>query len=400
MNQDLYFLEYGKKLYTIGKYKESLFILNKLIEKYKNYNIYNSFYIDLLFSYSNICSIFNIKFNYFDKLNHIIKELNNINISQLQKDFCKFIYTSLCLQNKNYKMCYNYLNNFNNITGPGVNKNNMSFFKKDDKNKKLLIYDGGGLGDLIMLSRFIPKLCSEYSGNEIIFFIHDRMIWLFNEYFKNIKNLRIVSVKMPFLIGHFDYHCNMLSLIKHLNYGYNTIEFEPFLKNINLKITDNCQEIIKNIKKNTYILNWKGNIKNSHEKFNRGMNLKYAIPLFKLKDINWLVISKNITEDEREILNKYKIKYIGDKIDKDKAFYDSISIIKNVKAVISTDTSLPHLSLTLGVKTYVLLTLGCEWRWTRDKKTMWYPEAELIRQTEIFNWEDVIKKLGDKINSS
>ena len=40
----------------------------------------------------------------------------------------------------------------------------------------------------------------------------------------------------------------------------------------------------------------------------------------------------------------------------------------------------------------VLLTLGCEWRWTRDKKTMWYPEAELIRQTEIFNWEEIYKR--------
>ena len=46
-----------------------------------------------------------------------------------------------------------------------------------------------------------------------------------------------------------------------------------------------------------------------------------------------------------------------------------------------TDTSLVHLSANLNVKTFVLLTLGCEWRWTSDAKTTnWYPESILIRQ--------------------
>ena len=67
--------------------------------------------------------------------------------------------------------------------------------------------------------------------------------------------------------------------------------------------------------------------------------------------------------------------------------------LRNVEGVISTDTSLPHLSLSLGIKTFVLLTVGCEWRWTQDKTTNWYPEAILIRQNKIFNWEEPIKKL-------
>ena len=75
------------------------------------------------------------------------------------------------------------------------------------------------------------------------------------------------------------------------------------------------------------------------------------------------------------------------------AFYDTISILRNVKGIISTDTSLPHLSLSMGIKTFVLLTLGCEWRWTQDKITNWYPNAVLLRQNKLSDWEEPINQL-------
>ena len=79
-------------------------------------------------------------------------------------------------------------------------------------------------------------------------------------------------------------------------------------------------------------------------------------------------------------------------------FEDSISIINNVDGVISTDTSLVHLSANLNVKTFVLLTLGCEWRWTRnDKNTNWYPNSILIRQNKFNDWSNVIDELINKL---
>ena len=116
------------------------------------------------------------------------------------------------------------------------------------------------------------------------------------------------------------------------------------------------------------------------------MNLNYAIPLFEQKNINWIVITKDVTQEEKKLLNKYNVKYLGNIIDNNKTFYDSISIIRNVKGVISTDTSLVHLSANLDVPTYVLLTLGCEWRWTHNKSTKWYPKLKLFRQKKFGEW--------------
>ena len=80
-------LELGKNLYTNGIYYESLQIIKNIMEKFSNYDKFNSFHIDLLFSYSNICGIFNRKFPYFDKLITIMKNIELLPISLAQKNF-------------------------------------------------------------------------------------------------------------------------------------------------------------------------------------------------------------------------------------------------------------------------------------------------------------------------
>ncbi len=397
-NADLLNLEKGKYLYTNGNFKESLEIIEEVMIKYEKYRYYDSFCIDLLFSYSNICSIFNKKVKYFDKIKDIMNQLNTLEVNEEQKIFCRNIYGMICLSQQNYKESYPYLNEINYITGPNVNSNNMSFFNSNDINKTLLIYDGGGIGDKLMLFRLINDLCLNYKNNFITFFVNDNLIWLL-EGINKYENLKFVGYNETSKIGYYDYHCNLLSLIKYLNYEYDSIKFNPLLKDFKIKTSEIANEIIKEIDKKTYVINWKGNVLNPHEKNNRSMDLKYAIPLFEERDINWIVITKDITKKEEILLNKYNVKYYGEIIDNEKSFYDSISILRNVKGIISTDTSLVHLSANLDIPTYVLLTLGCEWRWTHNDYTKWYPNLKLFRQKELGNWSDVVKDFKNYLNN-
>ncbi|MBI96442.1 hypothetical protein CL656_04785 [bacterium] len=398
-DKDLKDLNDGKNAYTNGEYKLSYNLLKSLIEKYKNYEIYDNFYVDLIFSYENILTIYNYENEYNNKLHKIMDNIDELEIISELKDFCKNQYLLKCLHMKNYKKAYKYINRINFINGPNVTYKNMSFFKKGDKNKKLLIYDGGGLGDKFMLCRFIPKLCNDYKDNTIIFFVNDQIVWILNIIFKDYENLFIIPYNFSHLLDNFDYHCSLLYLIKCLNIDYDNLWFEPMLKNISIEMTEKNKNIINEIKNNenkTYILNWKGNTKNPHEKSNRSMELKYAIPLFNLTNINWIVLTKDITFEERIILSSYEINYIGDDIDTNSntnCFEDTIGILKNVDGIISTDTSLVHLSANLNVNTYVLLTTGCEWRWGQNNTTKWYPSTKLIRQDKQGDWESVINKL-------
>ena len=154
--------------------------------------------------------------------------------------------------------------------------------------------------------------------------------------------------------------------------------------------------------KKSYIFNWKGSEQNSHELKNRKMELEYARPLFEMKNVNWIIATRELTKEENKLLDEYEnVKYYGNILDANGTYIDTFSIIKNVDAVISTDTSLLHLSANMNVKTYALLTLGCEWRWTKDpSKTNWYPEMRLFRQKEIGQWASVVAELIDELTSN
>jgi hypothetical protein len=352
-----------------------------------------------MFSYINICGIFKITNVYEEKIDYIIEHLNEFIIMNELKEHCKYMYTLDCLSYNKYKKAYKYLNYVAYITGPNISKETMGFFKSSDNNKTLLLYNGGGLGDIIMFSRFIKPLCEKYHTNDIIFLIDTRLKWIYDILFKYVSNLKLISYDNRNKITNFDYHSSIMSLIKYLNYTYESIPFFPLFKFIELNTSNIVKDIIKGITSTnkTYIFNWKGNSKNAHELSNRGMNLLEAIPLFKLPNINWIVITKDITEDEKKILNEYNIPYYGDVIDNEKAFYDTITIMRNVTGVISTDTSLVHLAANLDVYTFVLLTLGNEWRWTNSDKTNWYPDVTLLRQKEQGNWKPVIENVIKQI---
>ena len=384
---DLDQLERGKQCYTEGKYTESYEIISKIMQQHAMSNKVDSFMIDLLFSYQNIVNMFHMENPHYGKIQSIMSNIENIDVPNEQNEFMKTNYASYCLQNNDYTNASPYLNQLNSVSGPNVNKKNMSFFSETDSNKTLLVYDGGGIGDKIMLARFIPILCKLYCKNHIIFVTDENIVYLFKACFE-IPNLHITTFAN---VGRFDYHCSLLSLIQYLHIEYSDITFQPLFTCI--PTVDALD--IKCENKRQYILNWKGNPKNAHELHNRRMDLNCAVPLFKIPDVEWTVITQNITTDERDLLQKHNVKFYGNFLDTGvKCFEDSISIIKQVDGVVSTDTSLVHLSANLGVKTYVLLTLGCEWRWSpNDETTRWYPDAVLLKQTKMGDWTDVITNL-------
>ncbi|HJM00418.1 MAG TPA: hypothetical protein QF846_12325, partial [Acidimicrobiales bacterium] len=73
---------------------------------------------------------------------------------------------------------------------------------------------------------------------------------------------------------------------------------------------------------------------------------------------------------------------------------DTIGIIKNLDLIITADTSLGHLSATLGKKTWIALPFVSDWRWFCDeKKSIWYENVTLYKQKQIGNWKEVFKSI-------
>ncbi|GAA4459204.1 tetratricopeptide repeat-containing glycosyltransferase family protein [Novipirellula rosea] len=82
------------------------------------------------------------------------------------------------------------------------------------------------------------------------------------------------------------------------------------------------------------------------------------------------------------------------------AFTDTAAILQNLDAVVTTDTSIAHLAGALGVNVTVLLGKVPDWRWlNQGAETPWYPSMELVRQTEMGDWADVVDKVAKQLAS-
>ena len=269
---------------------------------------------------------------------------------------------------------------------------NLKLWEGEDLNKKILIvYSEGGIGDTIHFARYIKNLKERYSV-KIYLKIDKRIKHLF-------KSLGISFIDEESEIPKSDYYCLIMYLAK--------IHFDKFFKVLeqNYKIANDVNISLAWGKKLEKIKNprigvcWKGN-KNNKNDFFRSIKYITLSKLFKLEEINFISLQQYIELDELEKINKVKnFTHFNSTMDKNnKAFEDTIGIIRNVDLVITCDTSIAHLSATLNKETWILLSTGSDWRWfTKDVKTPWYQNVKLFRQLKINKWESVIKKIKNEL---
>lgn len=62
--------------------------------------------------------------------------------------------------------------------------------------------------------------------------------------------------------------------------------------------------------------------------------------------------------------------------------------------VISVDTLNAHLAGALGLRTWTLLPVQCDWRWMHERAdSSWYPTMRLFRQPREREWSEVIERV-------
>jgi hypothetical protein len=410
--EDKYLFGICSTCFETGDFIKSKNTLKSLCDKYKSFPVC-VFVIKVFFSYNTIMNVFNEINEYAYQLKIFIDIINNgKNIHKFETSFVEEVnkmYGLHLLRQKKYRESHNYIKYLQAVTSPqhNISPSTMSFFKENDRYKTLLIYFGGGIGDIIMHARFIKYLCEiqQKNDNHIVFLIDDKLFWIFNYIYKNIythiHNIKILPFLMKNNLPHFDYHININMLFSYLKLDYSKIFVDYYMEFLpNSKITiDN----ILNTNKTNIIINWSGNKFCSHEKFNRGIYLQKLTNLFKKtnKYINWICVQKDILQEEKIFLNKHNVKCIGEKIDNDgDSFKDTLTVLKKADLVISTDTSLVHIAGTANIKCWCLLVKGCDWRWGDDETTKWYPNMKLIRQTKASNWNDVIDKVIDDLEKT
>jgi Flp pilus assembly protein TadD len=79
---------------------------------------------------------------------------------------------------------------------------------------------------------------------------------------------------------------------------------------------------------------------------------------------------------------------------------DTAHALSQLDLLIGSDTSVPNLAGALGVRTWVLVTTPCDFRWQqRGDTTPWYDSVRVFRQTVRGNWGRVITDIGTALDA-
>jgi len=383
------------KHFEQGEFKQCYILLKILADKYKDINPTSanaSAILQVYCAYEVICATTGRANPYIQKITNPHKTIEADLRMHANKTYCMAL-----LHKKEYTKVKDLMPYLQAFTGPNISPKTMSYFRPNDQNKTLLIYNSGGIGDIIMYGRFLRRICDSQPDNKIIFLVNDNLYWLFFDVLKrelNISNLKIIDLStFTTFPQNYDYHTNITLLFIHLQLTYNMIYIDYYLEKVkgNTLLLENY---INPHKKNV-IINWCGNKSNTMEQFNRSLPLATLIPLFQTyaETIEFISIQKHVSAEEAAILDTYKVKNYGTLLDNTgEAFKDTVTLLKVVDLVITTDTSLVHLAATMNIPCWCLLTIGCDWRWTyRDNH--WYPLVKTFRQTAISKWDNVIEAL-------
>jgi hypothetical protein len=240
------------------------------------------------------------------------------------------------------------------------------------------------LGDFIQFCRYV-KLVSDL-GAKVILEAPQSLASLMGN-LEGVSELVIKGEELPF----FDYQCPLLSLPLAFNTNISSIPaFIPYLASSAHQVAEWKLKLGEKRNKRVGLV-W-SSMSVFKEDSKRSLLLADFVRALPLEGFEYICLQKELKECDKEFFMEYQnIRFFGDEFGN---FSDTAALIENLDLVISTCTSVPHLSAALGKETWVLLSHVPDWRWLLGREdSPWYPSMKLYRQPAIGDWNSVFSKV-------
>lgn len=262
--------------------------------------------------------------------------------------------------------------------------------KEDIKGKKLLIHTEQGFGDSIMFGKFVDSIKDKFEC-EVILQCRDELKSIFKNSFKNID---IFYSRDADDIPEFDFHYPMLSL--PLLFNMSSIKDIPKANPYLIPKDEKDLDIKKDDKKINIGICWSASV--TGESYDgKVFDIEYFRPIIEHSKFNVYTLQVGPENEELEKAGlKDKVIDITDKLtDFNKTAY----LMKQLDLVISSDTSVAHLSGAINKEVIVPLQKIPDWRWeNKGENSYWYPSAKLYRQKSARVWDGVFQSIYAKMN--
>jgi len=256
---------------------------------------------------------------------------------------------------------------------------------EDLTNKTLLIMPEQGLGDFIMLFRYIRLIRDRYKCF-INLICNPSLCRLFSNT-NLIDNISSTDEPVEFRDNPFDYWITIFDLpIIFSNHSVGKFNF-PY---IDLKATRKNYDFISKENINIGFV-WRGSKNHSNDHYRSIKDRNLLIDFLSQEKVNFISLQYDITNEEEKLLGDYIFSTKG----MVKDFEDTANIVTCLDLVISVDTSVVHLAGALNIPCWVMLPdLEADWRWLeKTSKTLWYQSLKIFRNNNEEGWPHLINQV-------
>jgi len=258
-------------------------------------------------------------------------------------------------------------------------------------NKRLLVWAEQGLGDSLMMLRYLPLLSARGVGSFAVY-CDDALRRVVQSL--GAAQRVIVSDEEAEAVD-FDVHCPIMSLPYVFGTGIDSVpDTSPYLR-VPADLVSTWRARL-NLDKRSVGLAWAGS-RTLQEDARRSISLDRFTPFLSVKGIEFISLQQGDTAVQwREFrdLGSHHIEQCADLL-------DTAALIANLNLVISVDTAVAHLAGALGKPVWLLNRHGSEWRWGPEaERTRWYPSMKIFREPHSNGWDAVIARITAELNSS
>jgi ADP-heptose:LPS heptosyltransferase len=275
-------------------------------------------------------------------------------------------------------------------------------WKKEKLNGNLLVWSGQGMGDFIFFSKMV-ELLDDYA-NKIFFICDKRLVPIYKRYFAKIKPGKFF-IEEKYQRERFSKHIASEMLGEFFANSVEDISNFSEKKLIPSKEWDEeIDNFLDSLPKNRLNigLSWSTLNKAEHDK--KSIALDKFLEIFKKNNLNLINLQFGDVKNEiSSFKEKNKIEFYECKnLNITKEIDKLMSLINKLDLVITIQNSTAHISLSIGKKTFVLLSYAPPrfyWYGPNTEKSYWYPEATLYRQKDANDgWQQILNKISNDID--
>ena len=251
-------------------------------------------------------------------------------------------------------------------------------------NKTILIHAEQGLGDALQFCRYLRLLKNR--GARVLLAVHHTLQPLL----QSLDGVDVFITKGDALPP-FDYHCPLLSLPLAMQTDMQSIPGpQSYLRADANKVRDWAERLGNKTKPRIGVV-W-----SSTSKFKGDAQRSMAFSQFQqalpIAGFQYVCLQKEIKDSDRgSFAERNDIMFFGDQMHD---FSDTAALAENMDLIISTCTSVPHLSGAMGKSTWILLGHIPDWRWMLHRDdSPWYSRMKLYRQGADWQWDAVLRRV-------